>query len=60
MKKKMGKQIDLFDAITLEEHIQASDDSLIKMIIDAHTKKNPGLKELSITMDKDYTFIQKQ
>ena len=60
MKKKKGKQIDLLDAITLEENIKSADDSLVKMIFDAQTikKKSPGLKELSITMAKDYTFTK--
>ena len=60
MKKKKGKQIDSLDAITLEEDIQAADDSLCKMIIDVmrSQKKSPGLKELSINMAKDYTFTK--
>ena len=60
MKKKKCKQIDLLDAITLEEDIQLADDSLVKMIIEAKTNKSkpPGLKELSINMAKDYTFTK--
>ena len=60
MKKSKLNQTNIFDAIEIAEDEKLFDDCLIQMIFEAKNIKpnSPGLKELSLTMNKDYTFIK--